>query len=105
MSEKWFWAWRRLKYGESANDKPMSERDWALTAALVSAVLRGQEYIPEGDGKFSRLVNYIEGVRKEAAWIKDNFTGRDEVLEAFVAGVDVTFEAVAKVAENIKKGR
>ena len=103
MSENWFWAWRRMKYGESVNDEPMSDRDMALVAALVSAIM--SEDLPKGDGKFDRLSNYIKSIREESAWIKRNFTGRDEILTAFLMGVDITFEVLERVAEKIKKGR
>lgn len=103
MSEKWFWIWRRMKYGESANDTPRSDRDEALIAALVSAIMRDE--LPKGDGKFDRLANYIKSIREESAWIKRNFTGNDEILTAFLMGVDVTFEVLERTAERIKKGR
>lgn len=103
MTENWFWAWRRLKYGESANDQPFSDRDKALVSALISAIMWDE--IPRGDGKFSRLDNYIKGIRKECEWIKRNFTGRDEILTAFYMGVEVTFEVLDRIAEKIKKGR
>ena len=103
MSEKWFWAWRRMKYGVSETEGPRSDRDEALVAALVDAIVR--EDLPKGDGKFSRLVNYIASIREESEWIKRNFTGRDEILTAFVMGVDISFEILERVADKIKKGR
>lgn len=103
MSEKWFWAWRRMKYGKSETEGPREDRDEAFVAALIDAIM--QDVIPNGDGKFSRLANYIKGIRHESEWIKRNFTGRDEVLTAFIMGVDISFEILERVADKIKKGR
>lgn len=103
FSEKWYWAWRRLKYGESANDTLRSDRDEALVAALISAIMCDR--IPKGDGKFSRVESFVKSIRKETEWIKRNFTGNDEVFTAFLMGIDVTFEVMDRMTEKIKKGR
>ena len=92
-----------MKYGKSESEKPRTDRDQALVAALIDAIM--QDDIIQGDGKFAKLANYIASVRHESEWIKRNFTGRDEILLAFLMGVDVSFELMEHVADKIKKGR
>lgn len=102
MSERWFWAWRRLKYGKSESEAPRTDRDEILVAFLLDAIM--QDKPPKGDGKFSRLANYIKDIRHETEWIKRNFSGREEILTAFLMGIDISFEILDRVAEKIKKG-
>ena len=99
---KWFWAWRRLKYGESKDSADLS-KDEALLSTLIDTIL--YDKIPDGDGKFSRLSNFIESIKDETSWIKGQLTTDDDAFIAFILGVEVAFESMQRIAEKIKKGR
>lgn len=100
---KWFWAWRRLKYAEKEELTSFEDVDMAFISDLISVMC--VKYIPRGDGKFSRLSNHIEGLQIEVNWCKDNWKGNDEVLTAFLMGVDATLTELDRVAKRIEKGR
>ena len=100
---KWFWAWKRAKDRNEQRDVEFSDKDYALISALLDT-LYFDEY-PKGDGKFSRARNYVESVRTECAWVKRNWCGNDELLLAFLSGIDVAFEVMELKLEIIKKGR
>lgn len=102
IMNKWFWAWRRLKYGESKDSADLS-KDEALLSTLIDTIL--YEKIPAGDGKFSRLSNFISQIKEEATWIKGNLSTTDETFIAFILGIEVAFESMQLIAEKIKKGR
>ena len=99
---KWFWAWRRLKYRE-AEPSPDLSKDEALLSTLIDEILYSK--IPSGDGKFSRLSNFITSIKEETAWIKKQLTTDDEAFLAFILGVEVAFESMELIAGKIKKGR
>ena len=99
---KWFWAWRRLKYGESKDSADLS-KDEALLSTLIDTIL--YDKIPAGDGKFSRLSNFISQIKEEATWIKGNLSTTDETFIAFILVIEVAFESMQFIAEKIKKGR
>lgn len=102
MDEKWFWAWRALKNGERDN-APREDVDEQLLDGLVTQLMA--DTLPRGDGKFSRLDNYIKTIRAEISLVKKNWSGNAEILSAFLLGLDVTFEVIQRTAEKIKKGR
>lgn len=96
---KWFWAWRALKYGEHSEVR--EDHDEEVVRALIENAFTNT--IPRGDGKFSRLVNYVEAMHDSAQLAKANFTGNDEVLLAFLLGLEVSFELTTRMAEKIKE--
>ena len=100
--EKYFWAWKRLKRREESDSTPTEFTDQAFLGAVISAIIAKE--IPSGDGKFSRVENYIKGVRKEVEWCRRNWVGSDDVLTAFFMGVESMCTELEHVTEMIKKG-
>ena len=100
--DKWFWAWRRLKYNEQAEES-QENTDAAFLGAVISAMY--PKHLPKGDGKFSRVSSYLADVRTELEWCRRNWKSESNELDAFFAGVDATITAMSMVSEMIKKGR
>jgi hypothetical protein len=100
---KWFWAWKWLKKRER-QEPPQDEilTDYAFMSALLDA-MRGKAAI-EGDGKFSRVENYVKGLRTELEWCRSNWVGSDDVFTAFFMGVDAMCTELEHNVEKIKKG-
>jgi hypothetical protein len=63
-----------------------------------------QSGLPSGDGKFSRLTNYIKHVREYCAFVKQNWSSDDELTTVFLMAIDACFESLERTAEIIKKG-
>lgn len=101
--EKYFWAWLRLKRQSEKVQPPTELTDQAFLSALIEALI--EKELPAGDGKFSRVENYIKGVRTEIEWCRMNWLGSDEVLTAFYLGVEAMCTELEHVTEKIKKGR
>lgn len=102
MSKRWFWAWLRLKQLTERGSAPFEDKDWTLTEALITAITSSAS--PSGDGKFSRLSNYIEKLSKAAEFCRQNWQGTDELLSAFILGVETVIESLKITAEKIKRG-
>lgn len=102
MSEKWFWAWLRLKKREEVGIVPTELTDQAFLGAVISAIIA--KSAPAGDGKFSRIDNYVKDVRTEIEWCRRNWVGSDEILTAFFMGVEAMCTEFEHVTEMIKKG-
>ena len=101
--EKYFCAWLRLKRREEKVEPSHELTDTAFLDAVLSAIITKD--VPAGDGKFSRVENYVKGVRTEIDWCRDNWLGSDEVLTAFFLGVEAMCTELEHVTEKIKKGR
>ena len=101
--EKYFWAWKRLKTRKAEEATPTELTDQAFVNALINAIV--EKDIPAGDGKFSRVENYVNGIRTELEWCRANWTGSDETLTAFFLGIDAMLTELTRVTEKIKKGR
>lgn len=99
--EKWFWLWLSLKKGKQPTK--IENVDEEIVSALID--LAYQSKLPKGDGKFSRLENYIESLLECVKLLKANFTGKDKIFLAFLLGFEVSLELAEKMAERIKKGR
>ena len=102
-NEKWFWAWLRLKRHEEVGVVPTELTDQAFLGAVISAIFA--KGIPAGDGKFSRVENYINGVRSEIEWCRRNWVGGDDVFDAFFMGVEAMCTEFERTVEMVKKGR
>ena len=102
MTSKWFWAWRALKMKEREELKYIDKTDMAFISALISSICL--QKIPKGDGKFSRVANYVHGIREEIEWCRSNWQGNDEVLTAFFMGVEAMVSELERTVEAIKKG-
>ena len=101
--DKWFWAWRRLKYNEAESETPQENTDAAFLGSVISAMY--PKHMPKGDGKFSRISSYLGDIRTELEWCRRNWKSENDQLDAFFGGVDAAITAVTMVAEMIKKGR
>ena len=101
-SNKWFWAWRALKMKEREELKYIGKDDMAFISALLSSICCAK--IPKGDGKFSRIANYVHGIREEIEWCRKNWKGDDEVLTAFFMGVEAMVSELERTVEAVKKG-
>lgn len=102
MTDKWFWAWRALKMKEREELKYIDKTDMAFISALISSICLKR--IPKGDGKFSRIANYVHGIREEIEWCRRNWQGDDEVLTAFFMGVEAMVTELERTVEAVKKG-
>lgn len=101
--ERYFWAWKRLKSRKKEEETPRELTDQAFVGAVLDAIIA--KHLPEGDGKFSRVENYIKGVRLEMEWCRRNWVGSDDVFTAFFTGLDAMCCEFEHVVEQIKKGR
>lgn len=101
--ERYLWAWRRLKFRVD-EAPPKDGSDYELLDALITAVLKPAPKL-NGDGRFSRLVNHLRAVRESAAIIKSGWRNEDEVLTAFLLGLEVAFESLDLTAKELEKGR
>lgn len=104
-STRWFALYGMIARGEKSfpsDDNVANECDFHYLKALIEALYPNSK--PCGDGKFSRVCNFTKSVSEEADWVRRNFIGRDEDLEAFLGGVLATVQAYDKVIEKIKKG-
>lgn len=101
MDNRYYYAWLRLK-GEKV-EQTEGGHDWKLIDSLLTVML--QAGLPSGDGKFSRLVNYVEHVREYIAFVKANWSDDAELTTVFLMALDACFESLERTAEIIKKGR
>lgn len=101
-SNKWFWAWRMLKMREREELKYIDQTDTAFMSGLLSSIY--SKKLPKGDGKFSRIVNYVHGIREEIEWCRKNWHGDDELLTAFYMGIEAMVSELERVVEDVKKG-
>lgn len=99
---KWFWAWRRLKMQEREELKYIDKTDAAFVSALISAIYSHKKV--KGTGKFSRIENYVNGIREEVEWVRKNWHGDDECLTAFFAGVEAMVSELERTIQTVKKG-
>lgn len=99
--DKWFWAWRALKYKELPELR--EDHDEAIVHALIENSFTNA--LPRGDGKFSRLVAFVSSMHDNAALARANFVGNDETLTAFLLGYEVAFEVTERMAKKIKGER
>ena len=101
--ERYFWAWKKLKRREEKIEAPHELTDQAFLSALLDAIIAKD--LPEGDGKFARIYNYVRGVRTEVEWARTNWVGSDEVFTAFFLGIEAMITELERVTEKVKKGR
>ena len=102
MPEKYFWAWLSLKKG-SLQPHWSEELDDAILSILLDKIFTRS--VADGDGRFSRLVNYARSVHEQILFAKQNMSLTCEVRAAFLLALEVTFELVLREAEKIKKSR
>lgn len=103
MDNKGLWIWRMAKKKEEERETVHYDVDFRLALALSNLAL--SDNLPKGDGKFSRVVKYCEDLKTELSWIKRNWTGNDEELNAYLLGCDTIITGLENILEIIKKGR
>lgn len=104
MSNSYYWAWLKMKKREDIEVEHSANHDYVLMENLIDVILNYK--LPKGDGKFSRVASYVENVRGFIDFVKHNWlSDADEPFTAFLMGLDVTFEAMERMLEIIKKGR
>ena len=101
-NESYLWAWRRLRdrvdtYKDPAPRFPDAE----LVEAVIETVI--PRYASKGTGRFDRVCTYIDGVCETLEWIKSYWQGSDEVLTAFMIGVEVSCQALKKEVKLIDR--
>jgi len=102
--EKWFWIYKALKQREELRESSALPRsDWELLASLVSGMFNPK--VHKGDGRFSRVKNYVAGTRELLDFAKANLVNQDEALTAFLLGIEVAFESLDIYMDEVKKGR
>lgn len=94
LDDKYFWAWRRCT-GSSKEDTPAPENhDVALLEGILTMIIRDKKV--KGDGKFNRVSNYLNDICDSLTWIKGMWSGDDELLNAFMLGLDAACQAIKK---------
>lgn len=100
FEESWFWAWRRLKERASREDEPAPDiSDAELVEIMIDAVI--PKHPSKGDGRYSRVVTYITNVCDTLDWLKKNWRGDQELLNAFMLGMEVSCEALKREIQLI----
>ena len=102
--EKWFWIYRALKQREELRvTASLPHSDWEIIASLVSGMFHPK--VHKGDGRFSRVQNYVSGIRELLDFVKANLVNQDETLTTFLLGIEVAFETLDLYLDEVKKGR
>ena len=103
--EKWVWIYRAMKKREELREMgdSLPRSDWEVIKALVSGMFSPK--IQKGDGRFSRVKNYVTRMRELLDFVKANIVNQDEALTAFFLGIEVTFETIDLYLDEVKKGQ
>ena len=102
--EKCFWIYRALKQREELREAASLPRsDWEILASLVSGMFNPK--VHKGDGRFSRVKNYVSGILELLDFVKANLVNREEALTTFLLGIEVAFETLDIYMDEVKKGR
>lgn len=107
MNSKWFYAWLRLKHAKE--DMPVDplvseyETDCALFESLVAAIAPPETWKPNGDGKFSKLKNYVQTVVDQGEFVKLNWKDADAQLTDLLGALLLGFEFVDVMIRKIEK--
>lgn len=100
FEESWFWAWRRLKERTSRDEDPAPDiADAELVEMMINVVI--PKYPSKGDGRYNRVVTYITNVCDMLEWLKRNWRGDQELLNAFMLGMEVSCEALRREIQLI----
>ena len=107
MNEKWFYAYLRLKHAKENtgvnHDISIYEKDRELFESLVAVISPPTDWKPSGDGKFSRLKNYIKLVIDHGKFVKQNWCDSDQELTDALAALLIAFEFVNQMMRQIEK--
>jgi hypothetical protein len=100
FDESWFWAWRRLKDRTSRDEDPAPDiADAELVEIMIESVIPKQP--TRGDGRYDRVVNYMTHVCETLEWLKRKWRGDQELLNAFMLGMEVSCEALRREIQLI----
>ena len=96
LEENYYWAWKRLnkRLTREEVDTPADIADSELVEIMIDAVI--PKYPSKGDGRFNRVVTYITNVCDTLEWLKRNWSGKDDILSAFMLGMEVSCQALRK---------
>lgn len=103
--EKWYWIYRALKQREELREmgNSLPRSDWEVIKSLLSGMFNPK--VHKGDGHFSRVQNYVSGIRELLDFVKANLVNKDEALTTFLLGIEVAFETLDLYMDEVKKGR
>ena len=102
--QTWFYAYTQLKRRDQSDKAPrlcdISTNEDCID--LLANVMTSSK-LPHGDGKFSRLKNYLENVNELSRMIKEIWSDENTNLTMALALITATIECVLKKAEQIEK--